>query len=95
MAWGISYRAEAAEPSLNGTRLEDANAVLEDRRRLSKEFPDLIRSMIEATDPKDVAQFPAMDRLPFRHDLTAGPILFIGDSNHAVSSLLDMALALR
>ncbi|KAH8890588.1 hypothetical protein GQ53DRAFT_765789 [Thozetella sp. PMI_491] len=85
VAWSISYRLNAIEPPLNAQNEEDALAVLEDCRILGREFPEPFQAVLDATDPKDVARLPARDRLPFRHDLADGPVLFIGDSNHAVT----------
>ncbi len=85
VAWGISYRSSTIEPPLNSDNYEDAQSILEDCRLLGKDFPEPFHTIINATDPRDMARLPARDRQPFSHDLATGPVLFIGDSNHAVS----------
>jgi 2-polyprenyl-6-methoxyphenol hydroxylase-like FAD-dependent oxidoreductase len=46
----------------------------------------LFHTIVDATtNPADVFCFPARDKKPFYHSADAGPIIFIGDSNHAVS----------
>ena len=46
----------------------------------------LFHTMLDATtDPAGVFCFPARDKKPFSHNPGEAPIVFIGDSNHAVS----------
>ncbi|VUC32779.1 unnamed protein product [Clonostachys rosea] len=83
VAWGISYRSSTIEPPLDS--IEDAQSMLDECRELGKEFSDPFQAIINATNPKDVSRLAARDKKPFNHDLTAGQVIFIGDSNHAVS----------
>ncbi|PTB58307.1 hypothetical protein M431DRAFT_517861 [Trichoderma harzianum CBS 226.95] len=85
VAWGISYRAPTIEEPLKLSGLEDAQQVINDCKELGKEFPEPFQSILDATDPKDVSRLAARDKQPFSHDLSLGPVIFIGDSNHAVS----------
>lgn len=85
VAWGLSYRAPTIEEPLKINSLEDAKSVIEDCRELGKEFIEPFQSILDATDPKDVSRLAARDKQPFSHDLSLGPTIFIGDSNHAVS----------
>jgi 2-polyprenyl-6-methoxyphenol hydroxylase-like FAD-dependent oxidoreductase len=85
LAWGMSYRAPTIEEPLKISSIEDAQSVIEDCRKLGKDFSDPFQSILDATNPKDVSRLAARDKQPFNHDLSLGPVLFIGDSNHAVS----------
>ncbi|KAL7941823.1 hypothetical protein V8C42DRAFT_333820 [Trichoderma barbatum] len=85
VAWGMSYRAPAIEEPLKISSLDDAQQVIDDCKKLGKEFPEPFQSILNATDPKDVSRLAARDKQPFSHDLSLGPIIYIGDSNHAVS----------
>ncbi|UKZ45928.1 hypothetical protein TrVGV298_000122 [Trichoderma virens] len=87
VAWGMSYRASTIEEPLKLSGLDDAQKVIDECKELGKEFPEPFQSIINATDPKDVSRLAARDKQPFSHDLSLGPIIFIGDSNHAVSPL--------
>ncbi|KAH8799747.1 hypothetical protein F5884DRAFT_116110 [Xylogone sp. PMI_703] len=86
LAWGISYRSTTIEPPLNGSdNIKEARSVLDDCRELGKEFAEPFQTIVNATNPKDVSRLVAKDKQPFNHDLASGPVVFIGDSNHAVS----------
>ncbi|KAL6831426.1 hypothetical protein J3E69DRAFT_221505 [Trichoderma sp. SZMC 28015] len=85
VAWGMSYRAPTIEEPLKLSGLEDAQQVIDDCKELGKEFPQPFQSILNATDPRDVSRLAARDKQPFNHDLSLGPVIFIGDSNHAVS----------
>ncbi|UKZ72526.1 hypothetical protein TrVFT333_000156 [Trichoderma virens FT-333] len=85
VAWGMSYRASTIEEPLKLSGLDDAQKVIDECKELGKEFPEPFQTIINATDPKDVSRLAARDKQPFSHDLSLGPIIFIGDSNHAVS----------
>ncbi|RFU80355.1 monooxygenase, fad-binding [Trichoderma arundinaceum] len=86
VAWGMSYRTPTIEEPLKISSIEDAQSIIEVCRELSNEFPEPLQSILNATNPKDVSRLAARDKQPFNHDISAtGPVLFIGDSNHAVS----------
>lgn len=86
MAWGVSYRSESIEAPVNYSNPRDVQSVLDDCLELGKDFAEPFGSIIKATKPQEVSRLPAKDKQPFRHNISVtGPILFIGDSNHAVS----------
>ncbi|KAI0390781.1 hypothetical protein F5Y17DRAFT_461456 [Xylariaceae sp. FL0594] len=41
--------------------------------------------ILDATDPSTTMVLNARDKQPFPHDLRAGPVVFVGDANHALS----------
>ena len=65
----------------------DVDALLTEARNLGQGFPKRLESLIDATDPSTLMLCNAMDRPPFAHDPAEkyGPVVWIGDSNHAVS----------
>ncbi|KAH0497694.1 hypothetical protein TgHK011_004983 [Trichoderma gracile] len=85
VAWGISYRSPTVEEPLRIQSMQDAQSVIEDCRELGKDFSEPFQSILNATSPRDVSRLAARDKQPFNHDLSTGPVIYIGDSNHAVS----------
>ncbi|KIW34207.1 uncharacterized protein PV07_00999 [Cladophialophora immunda] len=60
--------------------------LLEESIKVAANFAPLVKNLVSATDPTTIMQFNAMDRPPFPHQsLEHGPIIWIGDANHAVS----------
>lgn len=58
----------------------------EGRERGAKPLGLQFQAIVDATkNPKDVACLSARDKKPIQHDLDETAIVFIGDSNHAVS----------
>jgi len=58
---------------------------MEEARKLGAVFAEPFGAMVDATDPKTTFRLSARDKQPFRHDEDCGSVVFIGDSNHAVS----------
>ncbi|KAL7811958.1 hypothetical protein V8C26DRAFT_209986 [Trichoderma gracile] len=85
VAWGISYRTPTVEEPLKIQSMQDAQSVIEECRELGKDFSEPFQSILNATSPRDVSRLAARDKHPFNHDLSTGPVIYIGDSNHAVS----------
>lgn len=84
IVWSISkLEAEPRAPLDKGSR-EKKQAVLDECRALGQVFSEPFSSFVDNTDLDDVFCMPARDKQPFPHD-DLGPIVFIGDSNHAVS----------
>ncbi len=54
-------------------------------KRLGHMFGEPFRTIVDATQADGLFRLSARDKKPFRHDLGVGPIVFLGDSNHAVS----------
>lgn len=65
---------------------EDRRVVIEKGANLGSIFHEPFPTMTRQTDPKSVICINARDKQPFRHDdITHTPVIFIGDSNHALS----------
>jgi 2-polyprenyl-6-methoxyphenol hydroxylase-like FAD-dependent oxidoreductase len=85
VSWGLSYRAPTIEEPLRISSIEEAQTVIDECKELGKEFLEPFQSILDATDPKSVSRLAARDKQPFSHDLSLGPAIFIGDSNHAIT----------
>ncbi|KAM0522960.1 hypothetical protein ACHAPE_001449 [Trichoderma viride] len=85
VSWGLSYRAPTIEEPLRISNIEEAQSVIDECKELGKEFVEPFQSILDATDPKFVSRLAARDKQPFSHDLSLGPAIFIGDSNHAIT----------
>jgi 2-polyprenyl-6-methoxyphenol hydroxylase-like FAD-dependent oxidoreductase len=85
--WSMSRASPEPQPTLrHPIPKEQFDAMIEESTRLSSNFHPIIRELVLATDPSTAIQLNAMDRPPFSHTIaTHGPVVWIGDSNHAVS----------
>lgn len=82
--WSISKLETEERAALDKGSREQKQAVLDECKALSEIFTEPFSSFIDKTDLDTVFSMPARDKQPFPHD-DLGPIIFIGDSNHAVS----------
>jgi len=82
--WSVAYRT-MDEGRVSAQSLWEEAVGFEDR------FPDAFTDMLSHTDKDSIFMFRARDKSPFAHDSGSGiditkmPVIFIGDSNHAVS----------
>jgi 2-polyprenyl-6-methoxyphenol hydroxylase-like FAD-dependent oxidoreductase len=83
--WALSIREPHPRPALDKDSPDQHRAILEETLKLGHEFGDRFKTIVGATDPKTVFCIPARDKKPFLHDPALGSVVFIGDSNHAVS----------
>ena len=85
--WALSFLEQHERPRGEHNSQEATQALLEEaRERGAKPLGSQFQTIVDATkNPKDVACLSARDKKPFRHDLDEAAIVFIGDSNHAVS----------
>jgi 2-polyprenyl-6-methoxyphenol hydroxylase-like FAD-dependent oxidoreductase len=87
--WGLSYLA--AEPRSTMKQpipKEQADDVLQEVLDRGKLFAEPFQSLVQATDYSTLMVFNAMDKQPFPHtdaNRKHMPVIFIGDSNHAMS----------
>ncbi len=89
VVWSISYLASKPRAAVR-QRMEkqDADALLEEALERGKELPEPFRTYVEATDLQTLQMFNCMDKAPFEHNtgpLKATNVVFLGDSNHAVT----------
>ncbi|CAI6096028.1 unnamed protein product [Clonostachys chloroleuca] len=82
--WAIS--CEEPEPRQKPVSEDDKKAALGEAKQIGQMLKGPFPEMIQATDPSTVFMIPARDKQPFVHDVNGlTRIVFIGDSNHAVS----------
>jgi 2-polyprenyl-6-methoxyphenol hydroxylase-like FAD-dependent oxidoreductase len=87
--WSLSYLA--AEPRTTVKQPipnEQANFLLQEALDRGKLFAEPFESLVRATDLATLMVFNAMDKQPFPHsekNRNHMPVVFIGDSNHAMS----------
>lgn len=80
--WSLSRNEPEPRPKLEA---EDAPRIVDEAGRIGKMLRGPFPAVLEATDRKSAFSMPAWDKQPFAHDTTPKGIVFIGDSNHAVS----------
>ncbi|KAF4995471.1 hypothetical protein FDECE_12794 [Fusarium decemcellulare] len=81
VVWALSKPEEMPAQPAGG----DGKALLEEARQHCGRISEPFESLLNATDPSTAFAIPARDKKPFNHqDITPG-VVFIGDSNHAVS----------
>ncbi|KAI8651666.1 FAD-binding-3 domain-containing protein [Fusarium keratoplasticum] len=81
VVWALSKAEEMPAQTAGG----DGCALLEEARQLGEEIGDPYSSLLKATDPSTAFAIPAKDKQPFNHQGVLPGVIFIGDSNHAVS----------
>ncbi|EFW14173.1 hypothetical protein D8B26_002454 [Coccidioides posadasii str. Silveira] len=85
--WSLSYMApeprERINPPMPKEQLDNLIQEVLDR---GTSFTEPFQTLVRATDPSTLRLFNAMDKQPFQHShCTDVPVIFIGDSNHAMS----------
>ena len=85
--WALSFLDDHERPRREYDSQSAMQTVLDEaRERGGKPLGPQFRAIVDATvNPKDVASLSARDKKPFRHDSKETAVVFIGDSNHAVS----------
>ncbi|KAM6505709.1 hypothetical protein FSOLCH5_013882 [Fusarium solani] len=81
VVWALSKAEEMPAQPAGG----DGRALLEEARKLGEEIGEPFTSLLNATDPSAAFVIPAKDKQPFNHQGVLPGVIFIGDSNHAVS----------
>ncbi|KAK5202643.1 hypothetical protein LTR47_011571 [Exophiala xenobiotica] len=72
--------------ALLGGKGRQYDELIDESTKLAGNFAPVVKELVSATDPTTVMLFSARDRPPFAHiRLTNGPVIWIGDANHAVS----------
>ncbi|KAM0426018.1 hypothetical protein ACHAPT_008649 [Fusarium lateritium] len=81
VVWAVSKAEEMRAQPAGG----DGRALLEEAQKHCQEISEPYSSLLNATDPSTAFVIPAMDKQPFNHQGVLPGVIFIGDSNHAVS----------
>jgi 2-polyprenyl-6-methoxyphenol hydroxylase-like FAD-dependent oxidoreductase len=87
--WSLSYLAAEPRPATaQPIPKEEAGLLLQEALHRGKLFAEPFQSLVRATDLPTLMVFNAMDKQPFPHsseNRNHMPVVFIGDSNHAMS----------
>jgi 2-polyprenyl-6-methoxyphenol hydroxylase-like FAD-dependent oxidoreductase len=85
--WSLSRRSPEKKEALRyPIPQERLGQLMKESVGLAGFFAPVVKNLVSATDPSTVLLFNAMDRKPFSHSISGnGPVVYIGDANHAVS----------
>ncbi|KAJ4191160.1 FAD-binding-3 domain-containing protein [Fusarium falciforme] len=84
--WGIGHLEATPVPVLDLENSEQVQAVIDRGLELGAALQEPFRTIVAHTDPKTVLSHNARDKPAFSHgNMNELPVVFIGDSNHAVS----------
>jgi 2-polyprenyl-6-methoxyphenol hydroxylase-like FAD-dependent oxidoreductase len=87
--WSVSYlSAEQRTPMKQPIPKDQISDLLQESLDRGKCFAEPFQTLVRATDPSTLMIFNAMDKQPFPHTKANRkdmPVIFIGDSNHAMS----------
>lgn len=85
--WSITYRSPKPRTPMRGpAALKAKDEILDEARNRGRAFAEPFQQLVAAADPSTLTVFNAMDKPPVSHSrVTEKPVVFIGDSNHAVS----------
>lgn len=85
--WLVGHLERDPVPELGrGSEAPIGAAVVARARQLGSPFREPFQTIVSRTDPEAVTCINACDKAPFRHgDVAAMPVVFVGDSNHALS----------
>ncbi|KAF4968120.1 hypothetical protein FZEAL_10434, partial [Fusarium zealandicum] len=86
VVWAVGHLEAAQIPTLDLNNGDEVRAVIDQARGLGRELQEPFQTIVAHTDPKTVLSINARDKPAFSHnDIDDLPVLFIGDSNHAVT----------
>ena len=82
--WSVSYATDKPRQRVIQALPAQAEALLAEALKVGEVFQEPFPSLVRNADPNSVTVVSAMDKPPFAH-IGSKPVVFIGDSNHAVS----------
>jgi 2-polyprenyl-6-methoxyphenol hydroxylase-like FAD-dependent oxidoreductase len=86
VVWALSFLEPTARARTKTSDSQEGESLVQEALTRGHVLGELFQTIVSsATNPRDVFCLPARDKKPFRHDPELGPVVFIGDSNHAVS----------
>ena len=86
LVWALSRVEDERVPVNDKSSDEQRREVIEESLKLGHMFTEPFPTIVRATEIDTVFAQPAKDKQPFSHDIsTSGPVVFLGDANHAVS----------
>lgn len=85
--WSIGHNEDEV-PKLDRDSPAQVQAVMDKSLELGAHIPEPFPSMVRRTDPKTVLLLNSRDKMPFSHRsiISKAPVIFLGDSNHALSA---------
>ncbi|KAM5350619.1 hypothetical protein ACJ41O_007124 [Fusarium nematophilum] len=86
VVWGVGHLEATQVPRLDLADPEQVQGVIDRGLELGRDLHEPFKTIVAHTDPKTVLSINARDKPAFAHDdIATLPVVFIGDSNHAVS----------
>lgn len=85
VVWALSREEAEPRPKLDPASAEQTAAVLDEARNVGHMLGGPFPAVLAATEPATAFMIPARDKAPFSHASVPSGIMFVGDSNHAVS----------
>ncbi|KAK7432413.1 hypothetical protein QQZ08_000975 [Neonectria magnoliae] len=85
VVWALSREEAQVRPKLDSSSPEATKALIDEAKQIGHMLGGPFPAIVAATDPSTAFVIPAHDKLPFSHETTPEGVVFIGDSNHAVS----------
>lgn len=84
--WAVG-QFEAQAPPRDKTSECESQDIVKQALQLTSHIQEPLHTIINNTDLNTVMRLNASDKMPFRHDdsLADAPVVFMGDSNHALS----------
>jgi 2-polyprenyl-6-methoxyphenol hydroxylase-like FAD-dependent oxidoreductase len=98
IVWALSVREDVPRLPFNNQDPDQVRQMLDEAKKLGGAIGGVWPDVLARTAPETTLLIPARDKRTFNHDIEGqGNIVFIGDSNHAVSSFAGNGanLALR
>ncbi|GAW23332.1 hypothetical protein ANO14919_128880 [Xylariales sp. No.14919] len=85
LVWALSILEPEPRPKYDNSDSQQAREFLRQVREFGRDIAEPFQTILDATDPSTTLVLNARDKQPFPHDMKTGPVLFVGDANHAVS----------
>ncbi|KAI1363321.1 putative monooxygenase [Xylaria arbuscula] len=85
LVWALSILEAEPRTKYDNGDPQQVEEYFRQARELGKDITEPYKTIVDATDPSTTIILNAMDKQPFSHNMKTGHVLFIGDSNHAVS----------
>ncbi|KAF5022547.1 hypothetical protein F66182_5380 [Fusarium sp. NRRL 66182] len=86
VVWGVGHLEAEQIPQLDLSNEKMVQDLIQQSLELGERLDEPFKSIVEHTDPKTVFAINAREKAPFYHqDVDSLRVVFIGDSNHALS----------
>lgn len=85
IVWAMSCKEDTVRRRPSEITSTEAEALIKEALRWGEGWKEPFETIVKSTDPSTMFIIPAMDKQPFNHEDVPSGVIFIGDSNHAVS----------